>query len=422
MKYRLGYQSFFKTTLCLISLLMILSCITEEIIEPEKKRTILFYIGSDTNGLDNGSVGDEPRQQIDAIRAGWIPGRGELIIYADQTNRPPCLMRINETRNKDGLFGIDTLQIYPEENSADAAVLNRVIHTVVRDFPADSYGLLFFSHASGWLPEGALTHPRSAQSNPRSLVIDKGDGVIREMSYTDFAAAIPDNLFDFIIFDACLMADVLSMYELRNKTEYVLASSAEIVSPGYTPIYQNEIKKLVDTRQSTRLVVTGFAQSYMDYIKKTYSEEDIYCSATLSVIRMDEMPNLASTVKDALNGKRIDETTLAVDLIQRFDRPNKLIVSGQRKNRYFDLEHVIETVALDSHIESFRAQMKKTVVWKSHTKRFLLTDSGSGNPNYADYDGYFINHHSGLTTYIEQTAYPVLNVAYQNSSWYKAIH
>jgi len=390
------------------------SCISVEVDE-KLKRTVLFYIGSDTNGLDNGSAGDEPLQQINAIRAGWKPGRGELLIYADQTNRPPCLMRIKETRSADGLFAIDTLQVYDEENSADAAVLSRVVQTVIKKFPADSYGMLFFSHASGWLPEGMLTHPRS-------LVIDKGDGTSREMSYVDFAAAIPDGLFDFIIFDACLLADVVTMYELRHKAAYVVASSAEIVSPGFTPIFRNEIMRLFDTTLPTSYIVTAFAQSYMDYIKKTFPEGDLYCSATLSVIKMSEMQNLALTVKAAINGVLINEKTLTADSIQRFDRPNKLILNGQRRNRYFDLGHVIESLSTNLHYASFLTQLDHTVIWKSHTKRFLLQDMPDGVPYYAEYDGFFIERHSGLTTYIEQTVYPFLNSAYRNSSWYKAVY
>ena len=401
------------------------ACISSEVLEEAPKRTILFYIGSDTNGLDNGGQGDEPRAMINAIRAGWLPGRGEMLIYADQTNRPPCLIRIKDTRDVvDGLYGLDTVHIYGEENSADATVLSRVINTVVSEYPADSYGMLFFSHASGWLPEGML-------AAPRSLVIDKGEGVPREMEYYDFAAAIPDKQFDFIIFEACFITDVMMMYELRNKAEYILGSSAEIVSPGFTPVYKNNIMRLYDTKNPVATVVAGFAQSYMDYIKTSYPEDDVYCSATLGVIKMNEIENLAQSVKEALDGVILDESTLTVDSIQRFDRPKynrvNLITSGQRSVRYSDFGHIMESLAKDklisdSNYAAFLMQMQKTVVWKANTKRFLLGNLYDGTPYYSEYDGFFIEHYSGLSTYIEQDVYQELNAAYQNSSWYKAIY
>ena len=407
-------------------------------VEVYPKRNILFYIATDNNQLDNGSEGDEPRTAINAIRAGWTPGRGEMLIYTDQTRRRPCLMRIAETQNADGLYDIDTIMVYEEENSASALVLSRVINTVVRDYPEESYGMIFFSHASGWLPEGMLSNPRSSlvddsnanhapimadisSDKPRSLVIDRGDGTSREMKYEDFAAAIPDKQFDFIIFEACFMADVMTMYELRNKSEYVLASSAEIVSPGYTPLYRDHIMQLYDTKNPVPTVVSEFAKIFINYITSSYSETHVRCSSTLGLIKTSEMGNLATTVRATLNGIKLDETTLSVDNIQRFDRPNKLIGSGQRKNRYFDFGHAMENLVPASQLAAFRTQMGKTVVWKANTKRFLLSNNGN-TPYYAEYDGFFIEHHSGLSTYIEQSAYPILNSAYKNSSWYKAIY
>ena len=401
-------------------LIFLYGCISIEVTEKprEPKRNILFYIGADSNGIDNGSAGDEPKAQLNVIRAGWIPGKGELLIFADQTNHPPCLMRINNIKGADGLYGIDTVHVYNEENSADAAVLGRIIDTVVVLYPADSYGMIFFSHASGWLPEGMLAHPRS-------LVIDKGDGTAREMTYQAFAAAIPDKRFDFLIFEACFMADVMTMYELRNKAEYILASSAEIVSPGFLYIYKNEIMRLFDTGNPIPTIISGFGQAYVDCIKREFPENNVFCSTTLGVIKMNEMDNLASTVKASLNGIKITESTLTVDSIQRFDRPAynrlNLIISGQRKSRYFDFGHVIENLVSDAQYTLFHTQLQKTVVWKANTRRFLLGDD-SGVPNYEEYDGFLIKHHSGLTTYIQQSGYYELNTAYENSSWYKAIY
>ncbi|MDR1523748.1 MAG: hypothetical protein LBS79_00635, partial [Tannerella sp.] len=356
------------------------------------------------------------------IRAGWDPGKGEMIIYVDQKDKGAVLLRVNETKNAGGYSGLDTLQSYGVENSADSEVLGRVINTVVQSYPADSYGMIFFSHASGWLPAGAL-------NRPRSLVIDDGGGERKEMKYDDFASAIPDKQFDFILFEACLMADVMSMYELRNKAEYVLASSAEIVSPGFggsnnlvTEIYKKEIMRLYDTKNDIKSVVSGFAQSYYNYIA-LIPENNAYCSTTLSLIKMDEMEALASVTKVALQGMSIDKTTLKVDEIQRFDRPNKHIYSGYLPHpRYFDLAHTVEKLALDSHYKDFTGQLDKTVVWKVATKRFLLEDYGDGSPNFGEYDGFFIERHSGLTTYINQEDYPELNSIFRGSSWYKAIY
>jgi hypothetical protein len=378
------------------------------------KRNILFYLGGDNDLLS------ETYQKINQVRAGWNPAKGEMIIYADQKNKGAFLLRVNEMKDTDGYYGLDTIAVYETENSANAGTLNRVINKMVQDYPADSYGMIFFSHASGWLPEGTL-------SRPRSLVIDDGEGVRHEMEYDDFAGAIPDKQFDFIVFEACLMADVMSVYELRNKTGYVLASSAEIVSPGFggsneltTEIYKKEIMRLYDTKNDVKSAVSGFAQSYYDHIA-TIPEDNVFCSATLSLINMDEMEALASMTKVVLQGKNMAEATLNIDAVQRFDRPKKLIKNGCTNSRYFDFAHAVGQIASVADYGYFNEQLNKTVIWKAATKRFLLGNY-NGLPHFDRYDGFFIEHHSGLTTYIIQDVYPYLNSVFEASSWYKAVY
>ena len=380
-------------------------------LEVHPKRNILFYIGAGTSGID----GDAP-DKINQIRDGWEPGKGEMLIYIDRVAQGAFLLRVNETKDAQERYGLDTLHVfYGVENSADSEVMRREINKMVSNYPADSYGMIFFSHGSGWLPEGTL-------NRPRSLVIDDntGGGGNKEMEYYDFAAAIPDNQFDFIILEACFMADVMVMYELRNKAEYVLASSAEILSPGFggvdninnltTETYKKEIMRLYDTKNQINSVVADFAQSYFDEIS-IYNEADTRNSATLSLIKMDEMEKLASVTKSSLQGTSIDESELTIGSIQSFDRPGYLIVSGRKSSRYYDLAHVMENLVQGTRYTAFNNQLEKTVVWKVSSKRFLL-----------NHYGFNIEHHCGLTTYIEQDVFQFLNSEYRNSSWYKAVY
>ena len=53
-----------------------------------------------------------------------------------------------------------------KENSASPQVLKRVINDVTRLYPAKSYGLIVFSHGSGWLPSHTLVN------GSRSIIID----------------------------------------------------------------------------------------------------------------------------------------------------------------------------------------------------------------------------------------------------------
>jgi len=366
------------------------ACVNAEIEDNKGKRNILFYIGGDN------SLGYEPRQKIDEMRKGWQPGKGEMLIYVDQRDSDAYLLRITDEQEENGYYILDTLETYVNDNSADCAVLSRVVDEVVNGFPADSYGMIFFSHASGWLPEGMLAHPRS-------LVIDGSDGPPAEMEYYDFAAAIPDKTFDFIIIEACLMADVMSMYELRHKADYILASPAEIVSPGFTTIYMENVMGLFNKKQSVEVLLKEFANAYCKKDKN-------YNFYTLSILKMSEMDALAEVTKTILKGKAIGEENLTMAGMQTFDRPNALIVSGTKRSRYFDLGHTLSCLVSESEYNTFNNQLRKTVVWKEATDSFLPGHSG-----------FYVSYYSGLTTYIKQSVFPELNEAFENSSWYKAI-
>ncbi len=69
---------------------------------------------------------------------------------------------------------------------------------MVMRYPGSDYGLVMFSHGSGWLPEGVFS------SNTPSVATDGK----RELDLQDFARCIPQGRFRFIIFESCLMAGV----------------------------------------------------------------------------------------------------------------------------------------------------------------------------------------------------------------------
>lgn len=393
-KYK-KYNWFFAVCIEIFILSLFASC-DNKVDEDQRKRTILFYIATDDSST---SIDGDTQAKIDQMRMGWKPGQGELLIYADRRGRGAFLFRMNDKLSSDGSYGLDTLEVYGNENSADPEVLSRVINKMKIDYPADRYGMIFFSHASGWLPEGTLT-------NSRSLVIDNGtDGSKHEMEYYDFASAIPDKQFDFIILEACLMADVVAMYELRNKAEYVLASSAEIVSPGFEYIYKNTLMTFFDKNLSVDGCLKNFGQAYYDLFA-AQSNANLR-SATISLIKMDEMENLASVTRNILQRVDISEDNLDISEIQIYDRPRAF---GTSYARYFDLGHTIENLSSESSYHEFEAQLEKTVVWKMATESFLINQYG-----------FVINNHSGLTTYIKRNAFPYINSKFEESSWYKVL-
>lgn len=277
---RIGY-----ITAILLAVLLCGSCINEEYAGPDPDlptRTIIVYLGGDNN------LSEETGRKIEALRQGWTYTGNKCLIYQDSRDGARLLRLRGGCRTTPTPY-VETVREYGAENSASAETFARVLREVAAEYPADSYGLIFFSHASGWLPAGALQNPAPRS---RSVGVDDGDAGRAEMDIAEFAAAIPGGMFDFIVFETCLTAGVEVAYELRGKSDYMLASSAEIISPGFTPVYPSALRLLCDTSVKMRTALEGFGRAYMDYVVANYT--GARRSATLSLTDIREISPLAA--------------------------------------------------------------------------------------------------------------------------------
>jgi len=109
--------------------------------------------------------------------------------------------------------------------------------------PAESYGLIFGSHASGWLPSPTAVQSRSfGWDGIQSNTID-----IPELA-TTLEQSFPSGNLEFTLFDACMMGTAEVFYELRNATHYCVASVMETPVAGfpYDRFFINLYDKSID--------------------------------------------------------------------------------------------------------------------------------------------------------------------------------
>ncbi|MDD4514482.1 clostripain-related cysteine peptidase [Massilibacteroides sp.] len=351
-------------------LLSLTSCVEDDCEVDPLKRTLLVYIGRDND------LNQAYEDKRDAIVEGWNGEGGNLVIYQDLPDGAKLeVIYRNKKQNKSRI-----IYEVPSENSADAKVLAKVIERTVEECPADSYGLVVFSHASGWLPDATL-------NSPRSIIKDNNTW----MNLPDFADAIPDALFDFIVFEACYMGGIEVAYELKDKTEYVLSSPAEILSPGFKEVYKTSINSLFLAEAD----LSSFFTDVYDYL----GEESSFKSVTLNLIRTSELEKLAEWVRR--NTK--DEEFPSIDGIQVFDRSSNHL--------FFDFEQHFARLTKTEYAKlELALLLEKCVINKKASPTFLL-----------NYGGFKIEHYSGLTTYIAQERFPYLNGEYKRTKWAQAI-
>jgi hypothetical protein len=289
-------------------------------------------------------------------------------VLADVAGEAPYLLQIDETGGK-------KIKIYPEFNSADAAKMQSVLDEIIDMYPAKVYGLILWSHGTSWLPAGLQL---------KSFGEDGG----RQMDIIDLAAALPLR-FDFILFDACLMGAVEVAYELKDKTDCLIASSTETIYEGFP--YDLIIPELLAPEAN----LTRVAQKYFDYYD---GQQGAYRSATISVMDTRGLDALAEATALVIGDTPFNMANFDRTTVQRLDVYNEQYV--------FDFGDFITKAFPPADAAALQVELAATVLYKAHTPRFI--------------EEYDISTYCGLSCYIPHPQRNDLNTYYQQLKWCKA--
>ena len=393
----------------------------------EARKVLLLY-SAGFNSLSSYLISD-----IEDLKKGELPGNrcddDILLVYSHQPSKhgtynvstPSHLTRI--FRNKDGVTVCDTLVTYPEGTiSSSALQLNNVL-TYVRDtYPSGSYGMIFSSHATGYLPAGYYTSPdtyffsgstmaRKAGIYPRipapvpyiepehdpslpavkSIGQDqtgvKGSYLSYEIELGDFAEAIPMHM-DYILFDACLMGGIEVAYQLRDKASVVGFSQAEVLAEGLN--YSTLTTRLLNRDIPDPVAVCK------DYFDQYDIQEGVYRSATISAVDCDALDPLAEVCRELFEKYAADISTLSSGKVQRFYRSNH--------HWFYDLESIlVEAGITDGELERLHDALDKCVLYKGHTPSFM--------------NAFEIKTFSGFSMYLPSHGSGELNRFYRTLDW-----
>lgn len=223
---------------CYVSVvLLVLSCSRNRIDCEEDaidvisaKRTVLIYMGA-SNSLSRFSDDDIYEMEQGICDVANLDNCNVLVYLQKGVGKgrtQPVLKRLVKELDAQGniVGGWELVKVYPEQNSMRVDVMERIYKDAYSGFPADSYGLVLWSHADGWL-EG------TPQVDTRWYGQDVYQGQSYHLDILDLSKALEAAPYlDFILFDCCLMQSVEVAYELRDKANYMLGSPAEIPGPG----------------------------------------------------------------------------------------------------------------------------------------------------------------------------------------------
>ena len=264
-----------------------------------------------------------------------------LVLFVDKLSKKemPFIAKVtNEGK-------LDTLYRYEQDfYSSDPDNMVDVIDRIYQMCPAtDDYGLVLWSHASGWLFENDSIETR------RAFGIDSGNNELptyydehsQTNQYKGKWLNIPSMRetfqrlpfkWKFIMCDCCNMLNVEDGYELSEVTDYLIGSPAEIPAMGAP--YGTMIPALfLQTEDFYQSIIDAYANSYPNYIP-------------LAVIKSSEMGALAEATRPLLS--RINEyVNKESNLMKGHVYYSNTYVEGDRKHIMFDVREVVRKAFKD---------------------------------------------------------------------------
>ena len=344
-------------------------------------RTVLFYMAGD-NSLSS-YVSSNLQLIKQGIRQDGL-NNGNLLVFSDTKSGSPQLFQL--TMEGDTLQQIE-VETYDESlSSGSVETLGTVIDKVITDFPAESYGLVLWSHATGWLPEDGKSYLT------RAFAVDNGTDY---MELNDLAETLSSYQFDFILFDACYMAAAEVAYALRNSADYIIGSPTEILANGFP--YDDIIGMMFANEAD----VQGMAEAFFDCYEDS--------SGTVALIQCDAMDALAASCREIFVDKTEEELfAISVDDLQVLE-----YLTGTYHALY-DFDDYVSRLATDEQYTVFQGCLEVALPYKASTPTSLY--SYNGGTSIA------LDKYSGLSIYVPQEDLIALNEWYKGLAWYQAVY
>ena len=424
--------------LCCLMLYVLASCSKvepKEVVFEEKDKTILLYFASNNN------LYQDAASNISKIIDGYIPSNGNIVLYCNNFDLSTRAMKdtlpllVNVYKDAGGAKHIDTIYRFAYQNSCTKNAMKSVINITTTMCPAKEYGLVLWSHGTGWLPANYYTlYPSSSsddekraaafapsglkeaasryarlQRNAPELVYERGGRSLlfpepaggvdpyahmvksfgsergTEMSIFDIQEAIGDHFFDFIAIDACLMGGIEIAYQLRGCCNYFISSPAEILTDSFP--YDTVIEDMFKADYS------AVAKDVYDYYN---AQSGDYHSVTIATVKCSALETVAAEAAKLFEAYRDDIPSLDVTAVQRYFRYND--------HWFYDLKDFLDNLCGSSQTTAFSSALSSAVVAKYTTGQMigLIIDPAK---------------FSGLSCYINNPSDSGLDAYYQKYDW-----
>ncbi len=250
--------------------------------------------------------------------------------------------------------GFVELKKYAAETSVSIKRMQNVIEDTRAVAPANGYGMIFWSHSTGWIEDGM------AEENvnlPLSFGQDFSVDGEKRMNLTSLRAALEPYDFDYLYFDCCLMGSIEVCYELRNCARFIVASPTEVPSNGMP--YDQNLTWLCD---GSRLALIQAATNTFNYYNE--HQDEYMRSIAISVIDTEALDALASAIADIYSRTQLPHPLSEVTNYYGSDTSTQAF--------YLDFGEYVDALCdlhqLDSSfLQKYHNAMSQAIIYKAST-------------------------------------------------------
>lgn len=351
---------------------------------PSTPRTVLVYMVASNSLGDNGSDRYDLQEMEKAIVAENTENCNILVYHKAADNTTPILKQLYiETGHRAAWKTLATYEDLPARVSVSEARMRQVIADMQRYAPAPDYGLILWSHATGWAP--SLTTKNEVRR--RSFGDDNG----YTMPLNVLSDALPDNLFSFICADVCYFGSVEVAYQLRDKCRFFMASASEVPTGGMP--YDVTLPYLC---RNTAAVDDACEATFKFYNNYTGAAR----SYTGVVVDCNKLDALADACRNIYRQRKPDPANL--DDLQYYNI--------NKSHFYFDLKQYYNAISPNTALTTaFNNALNQAVVYAAATPAIF---------SHLTIDP---NHYCGLSTYIDNTSPGINQQYYETLEWYNFV-
>ena len=350
------------------------------------------------------------RQNLNGIAravSSTVPGNGRMLVCWQPDNSRTAVLQEIYYDTQSRQCETRTLKEYDSFAAESPAGVAALLSDAVTAAPARQYGLIIGCHGKAWVSRtsGNLSmNSADPDRQPEDLWIPApgalptrsfGDSG-HELEIQELAEVITGQRvrFDYLIFDACFMANIETLYDLRECTDYVIAAPCEIIGQGFP--YDRAMPWFFTDGGKGR-DLTKVCEAFWNF----YMNDATTQSGCISLAVMSEMEGM----KEVMRRINAAPKKSYAEELQSYE--------GMSSHIFYDLGHWVELACGDAKLkEDFKAQLDKAFpkAARLSTPGFYSAYNGRMNP-VAYYSGVSFSEPSDK--YVEEN---------KQTSWYRDTH